>query len=295
VVVMLAERQRSKIKYTGHRTGFHRLDEMTLGFQPSDLIILAARPSVGKTSFAMNVAVNIAAEGKKVAIFSLEMSAEQLAMRLLSSRGRIDAQKLKRGDVSGEEFTNAMLHLSSYDIYIDDTPGISPLELRAKCRMLERRHGLDFVVVDYLQLMQGPNMRRTDSRVQEVSEISRALKGIARELKVPVLALSQLSRGVENRQDKRPQLSDLRESGAIEQDADLVMFLWRKEDPGNYKGDTPANLDEFREHSEVVLMLAKHRNGPTGDIQMTFEKRYTSFAETLVGGGREVEFEDGFY
>ncbi|MEO7995594.1 MAG: replicative DNA helicase [bacterium] len=289
-------RRDAGVRFTGLKTGFPRLDGMTLGLQPSDLIILAARPSVGKTSLAINIAVEAAADKKKIAIFSLEMSAEQLALRLLASRGRIDTHRIKRGDVTNQELLNALHHLEGYELFIDDTPGITPLELRAKCRMLQRQHGLDMVIVDYLQLMQGPSFKRSDSRVQEISDISRALKGIARELRLPVLALSQLSRAVESRQDKRPQLSDLRESGAIEQDADIVMFLWRKEegDTGNRHSEPRASLNEFRETQDLVLIIAKHRNGPTGEIELTFEKRYTNFAETMVGGGREVAFEDGY-
>lgn len=290
----LAARKASDNPFTGVLTGFSRFDQMTLGLQKSDLIVLAARPSVGKTAMALNMALHVAQEKGRVAIFSLEMGAKQLAHRLVATAGRIDATRLKRGQVEYNEVATALNRLEKCDIMIFDSPGLTPLELRAKCRMLARQGTpLDMIVVDYLQLMQGPSLKRSDSRTQEISEISRALKGIARELDVPVLALSQLSRAVESRTDKRPQLSDLRESGAIEQDADIVMFLWRKEEVPDARGQAPANLDQFRDTAEVHLVVAKHRNGPTGEIQLRFEKRFTNFAEVVTGGGRDIYFEGG--
>src|SRR5690606_36187509 len=209
---------------TGIPTGFTELDRMTAGFQRNDLIIVAARPSVGKTAFALNIAQNVATKTDEVvAIFSLEMGAEQLVMRMLSSEGNINAQNLRTGDLSDEDWkklTMAMGSLSNAQIYIDDTPGIRIAEMRAKCRRLKQERGLGKILIDYLQLIQGDG--RQDNRQQEVSEISRSLKALARELEVPVIALSQLSRSVEQRQDKRPMMSDIRESGSIEQDADIV-------------------------------------------------------------------------
>ena len=213
---------------TGIPTGFQDLDKMTAGFQRNDLIIVAARPSVGKTAFALNISQNVATRAdENVAIFSLEMGAEQLVMRMLCAEGNVDAQRLRTGQLEEEDWGKlslAMSNLSQAGIYIDDTPGIRVNDIRAKCRRLKQEHGLGMIMIDYLQLIQG-NGRSSDNRQQEVSEISRSLKSLARELEVPVIALSQLSRGVESRQDKRPMMSDIRESGAIEQDADIVAFL----------------------------------------------------------------------
>jgi replicative DNA helicase len=258
---------------SGIRTGFTELDAMTTGLQRSDLIILAARPSVGKTSLALNVAETAAVrDGKSVGIFSLEMSKEQLVLRLLSSVGDIDSQRLRSGFLEEMDFTrvaSAMTSLSEARIYIDDTPNISTMELRTKARRLQAEAGLDLVIVDYLQLMQAQTTSRDANRVQEVSEISRGLKALARELSVPVVALSQLSRQPEMRESKEPRLSDLRESGAIEQDADLVCFLWREKERGS---------DDQEQDGEVInLKLAKHRNGPTGEVQLWFKKRQTRF------------------
>ena len=258
---------------SGVRTGFIDLDGLTTGLQKSDLVILAARPSVGKTSFALNIAEHAAVKEKKsVGVFSLEMSKEQLVLRLLSSVANIDSQRLRSGFLEELDFARiapAMNALSEAPLYIDDTPSISTMELRTKARRLHAEAGLDLVIVDYLQLMQASTTNRDSNRVQEVSEISRGLKALARELSVPVIALSQLSRQPEMRNENEPRLSDLRESGAIEQDADLVMFLYREK-------ERPA--DDAESDGEVIhLKLAKHRNGPTGGIQLWFKKSQTRF------------------
>ena len=253
---------------SGIRTGFKDLDTLTTGLQKSDLVILAARPSVGKTSFALNIAEHAAVQDRKsVGIFSLEMSKEQLVLRLLSSVANIDSQRLRTGFLEELDFARiapAMNTLSEAPVYIDDTPNITTMELRTKARRLQAETGLDLVIVDYLQLMQSSTTTRDANRVQEVSEISRGLKALARELKVPVVALSQLSRQPEMRESKEPRLSDLRESGSIEQDADLVMFLWREKERGSD--------DQVTEGEVVKLKLAKHRNGPTGEIDLWFKK-----------------------
>jgi replicative DNA helicase len=259
---------------SGIRTGFTDLDALTTGLQKSDLVIVAARPSVGKTSFALNVAEHAAVrEGKSVGVFSLEMSKEQLVLRMLSSVANIDSQRLRTGFLEEMDFARiapAMNALSEAPMYIDDTPSISTMELRTKARRLQAESGLDLVIVDYLQLMQASTTTRDANRVQEVSEISRGLKALARELNVPVMALSQLSRQPEMRESKEPRLSDLRESGAIEQDADLVLFLWREKER--------AGQEESDQDGEVVkLKLAKHRNGPTGEVDLYFKKRQTRF------------------
>jgi replicative DNA helicase len=264
---------------SGVRTGFAELDGLTTGLQKSDLVIVAARPSVGKTSLALNIAEHAAVrDGRSVGIFSLEMSKEQLVLRLLSSVGDIDSQRLRTGfleDLDFNRVANAMTQLSEARVYIDDTPNISTMELRTKARRLQAEAGLDMVVVDYLQLMQATTASRDANRVQEVSEISRGLKALARELAVPVVALSQLSRQPEMRESKEPRLSDLRESGAIEQDADLVLFLWREKDRG--QEDTDGDVEEINLH------LAKHRNGPTGRVKLMFKKRQTRFYSAAVG------------
>jgi replicative DNA helicase len=257
----------------GISSGFTDLDQLTTGFQKSDLIVVAARPSVGKTSFALNIAEWAAVREKRtVGLFSLEMSKEQLVLRLLSSVANIDSKRLRTGFLEELDFARiapAMNDLSEASLYIDDTPNISSMELRTKARRLQAESGLDLVVVDYLQLMQATTTNRDSNRVQEVSEISRGLNALARELSVPVIALSQLSRQPEMRESKEPRLSDLRESGAIEQDADLVIFLWREKE----KAGEDADID-----GEVLnVKLAKHRNGPTGDIQLWFKKSQTRF------------------
>ncbi|MCL6441971.1 MAG: replicative DNA helicase [Alicyclobacillus sp.] len=260
----------SEGKLTGLSTGYTELDRMTSGLQKSDLIILAARPSVGKTAFALNVAQNVAIrEGQPVAIFSLEMSKEQLVQRMLCAEGYIDGHKLRNGALDEEDWPKlslAITTLSNSPIYIDDTPGITVAEMRSKLRRLKSQTGLGFVVIDYLQLIHG---RRTpgENRQQEISEISRMLKQLARELEVPVVALAQLSRSVEQRQDKRPMLSDIRESGSIEQDADIVAFLYRDDyyDP------------ESDRKNIVEVLIAKQRNGPVGKVELVFLKNYNKF------------------
>ncbi len=259
-----------KGEITGIPTGFTELDRMTAGFQRSDLIIVAARPSVGKTAFALNIAQNVATKtNENVAIFSLEMSAQQLVMRMLCAEGNINAQNLRTGKLTAEDWgklTMAMGSLSNAGIYIDDTPSIRVSEIRAKCRRLKQESGLGMVLIDYLQLIQGSGRNR-ENRQQEVSEISRALKALARELEVPVIALSQLSRSVEQRQDKRPMMSDIRESGSIEQDADIVAFLYRDD-----------YYDKDSENKNIIeIIIAKQRNGPVGTVQLAFIKEYNKF------------------
>ena len=264
----------------GIPTGFDRIDKLLGGLQRSDMVILAARPSVGKTSLALAFAHNAAKKhGQRVAFFSLEMSSEQVVQRIISAETGIDAQRLRRGEIAQDEwgrFMKATSDLAETYFYIDDTPGASALELRTKSRRLHAEVGVDLVVVDYLQLMRGDF--RSENRVQEISSISRSLKALARELNVPVLALSQLSRGVESRTDKRPILSDLRESGALEQDADVVMFIYRDE---MYNENT-----EWPNIADVII--AKHRNGPTGTVQLYFRKELAQFLEAEIVK-REVE------
>lgn len=255
---------------TGIATGFAELDRMTAGFQRNDLIIVAARPSVGKTAFALNIAQNVATKTEEnVAIFSLEMGAEQLVMRMLCAEGNINAQNLRTGSLTDEDWTKltmAMGSLSNSGIYIDDTPGVRVGDIRSKCRRLKQEKGLGMILIDYLQLIQG-NGRSGENRQQEVSEISRSLKALARELEVPVIALSQLSRGVEQRQDKRPMMSDIRESGSIEQDADIVAFLYRDD-----------YYDKETENKNIIeIIIAKQRNGPVGTVQLAFVKEYNKF------------------
>ncbi|MFC3886319.1 replicative DNA helicase [Bacillus songklensis] len=256
---------------TGIPTGFAELDRMTAGFQRNDLIIVAARPSVGKTAFALNIAQNVATKtDENVAIFSLEMGADQLVMRMLCAEGNINAQNLRTGTLTPEDWgklTMAMGSLSNAGIFIDDTPGIRVSEIRAKCRRLKQESGLGMILIDYLQLIQGSGRGGGENRQQEVSEISRSLKALARELKVPVIALSQLSRGVEQRQDKRPMMSDIRESGSIEQDADIVAFLYRDD-----------YYDRETENKNIIeIIIAKQRNGPVGTVQLAFVKEYNKF------------------
>ncbi len=258
---------------TGLSTGFTDIDNQTAGFQKADLILIAARPSMGKTAFALNIAQNMAVKkGLKVAIFSLEMSKEQLINRMICSEGLIKAQNLRTGNLSDQDdewskLAESMEALSEANVYIDDTPGISATELRSKCRKLKIEKGLDAIFIDYLQLMVSGG--RSESRQQEVSEISRTLKAVAREIGVPVVALSQLSRGVEQRQDKRPMLSDLRESGAIEQDADVVAFLYRDE----------YYNDDSEEKNIAEVIIAKQRNGPTGTVKLRWFGEYTKFTD----------------
>lgn len=266
----IEEMSKNKGKIIGVPTGFHDFDQKTSGLQPSDFVLIAARPSMGKTSFVLNVAQYAAIRANvPVAIFSLEMSKEQLVQRMLSAEANVELQKIRTGDLSEEEWiklVEAAGPLSQAPIYIDDTPGISVMEMRSKARRLKLEKGLGMIVIDYLQLMSGRG--RAENRQQEISEISRSLKALARELSVPVVTLSQLSRAPEARTDHRPMLSDLRESGAIEQDADLVAFLYRDE---YYNPDT-----EKKNIAEVII--AKQRNGPTGTVELVWLGQYTKFA-----------------
>lgn len=259
-----------KQSVTGVPSGFTELDYRTAGFQKSDLILVAARPAMGKSAFALNIAVNAAVKAKvPVVIFSLEMSKEQVANRMLCSEAMVDSNKVRTGKLEEDDWSKlaeGIGPLSDADIYIDDTPGISVMEIRAKCRKLKMEKNIGMVVIDYLQLIQGSN-RRNGSREQEISEISRSLKILAKEIGVPVIALSQLSRAVEQRQDHRPMLSDLRESGAIEQDADIVMFL--------YRDDYYNKESEKKDIAEVII--AKHRSGSIGTVELLWLASYTKF------------------
>lgn len=259
----------------GVPTGFKLLDKMLGGLQKSDLIILAARPSAGKTSLAISIAQEAARKhNKRVAVFSLEMSNEQIIQRMLAAETGIDSQRLRMGEIHGEDEWHRLMDaagaLSDAPIFIDDTPAISALELRTKARRLNAEEGIDLIVIDYLQLMTGAD-KRGESRAQEVSGISRGLKTLARELDVPVIALSQLSRAVESRQDKRPILSDLRESGSLEQDSDVVMFIYREE----------MYVDETDRQNVADIIVAKHRNGPTGIVSLFFRKELTQFRDLV--------------
>lgn len=261
---------KNKGSVTGIPTGFADLDYRTAGMQPSDLVLIAARPSMGKTAFVLNIAQHVAFKKEKtVAVFSLEMSKEQLVNRMFSLESRVDAQKLRTGQLNDEDWEKLIESagvIGRSNLIIDDTPGISISELRSKCRKYKLEHNLSMIIIDYLQLMSGSG--RSDSRQQEISDISRSLKSVARELSVPVLALSQLSRAVEQRPDHRPMLSDLRESGAIEQDADVVMFIYRDD---YYNKDT-----ELKDVAEIII--AKQRNGPIGTVQLAWMPQYTKFA-----------------
>lgn len=257
---------------TGIPTGFRDLDKITSGFQRNDLIIIAARPSVGKTAFALNIAQNVAINtDENVAVFSLEMGAEQLVQRMLCAEGNIDAQRMRNGNLEGddwEKLTMAMGSLSHAGVFIDDSSSIRVSDIRSKCRRLKQEHGLGMIIIDYLQLISGSEGSQ-ENRQQEVSEISRSLKGLARELEVPLIALSQLSRGVESRQDKRPMMSDLRESGSIEQDADIVGFLYRDD---YYDAESEAQ-------NIIEIIISKQRNGPTGTVELAFKKEYNKFID----------------
>jgi replicative DNA helicase len=263
---------------TGVPSGFADLDQLTTGFQPSDLIVVAARPSMGKTSFVLNVAQHVATHSPRtVGFFSLEMSKDQLFMRLLTAEARIDAHRFRTGMLSEKDYgrlSQALGVLAEARVFIDDSASIGVLEMRAKARRLKAEHGLDLLIIDYLQLMQGRG--RFESRQQEVSAISRALKGLAKELQVPVIALSQLSRAPEGRGDHKPQLSDLRESGAIEQDADVVLFIYRAE-----VYDRDQTKPEEQGIAEIII--GKQRNGPIGSVKLTFLNQYTRF-ENLAHG-----------
>ncbi|MBK5251400.1 MAG: replicative DNA helicase [Peptostreptococcaceae bacterium] len=259
----------SESGYTGLPTGFHDIDKMTSGLQKSDLVLIAARPSMGKTALGINIAQSIAVKSdKSVALFSLEMSKEQLVQRMLSSQAHVEITKIRTGKLTEEEWikvAGATVPLGKAKIYIDDTPGITVMEIKAKARRLKMESGLDLVLIDYLQLMSSDS--RSESRQQEISAISRGLKGLARELECPIIALSQLSRAPEQRSDHRPILSDLRDSGAIEQDADIVMFLYR--DEYYHEDSDKKNIGE--------IIIAKQRNGPTGTVHLAWLGKYTKF------------------
>ena len=273
--------QSQKGMVTGVPTGFTELDEMTTGMHPGDLVLIAARPSMGKTSFVLNIAQNVAAWHETptpftVGFFSLEMSKEQLFMRLLTSEARIDAHRLRSGFLSTDDYgklVHAIGRLEQAKIFIDDTASIGVLEMRAKARRLQAEHGLNLLIIDYIQLMQGRG--RFDNRQQELASISRSLKGLAKELRCPIVALSQLSRAAETRSDHRPQLSDLRESGALEQDADLVMFIFR---PAVYEKEKTPETENLAE-----IIIAKQRNGPIGSVTLAFMNQYTRFENVTQG------------
>ncbi len=282
---MIEQLQQHKGLVTGVPSGFVDLDEMTSGFQRSDLIIVAARPSMGKTSLVLNMALHAGIEaGRSVGMFSLEMSKEQLFMRMLTSEARVDAHRFRGGFLGEQDYArlvDAFGRLHDAKVFIDDTPSVGILEMRAKARRLKLEHGLDMLIIDYLQLMQGRG--RFENRQQELSSISRSLKILAKELNIPILALSQLSRATETRGDHRPQLSDLRESGALEQDADVVLFIFREE---MYQQDGERNPDA---DGVAELIIGKQRNGPTGTVRLAFLKQYTRFENLAPGMGRPRE------
>ncbi len=282
VYAKIEERANNKGQLTGVPTGFYDLDTYTNGLQKSDLIILAARPAMGKTAFALNIAQNVALRANvPVAIFSLEMSKDQLAQRLMCSEAEVDTQRLKTGNMQAkdwEKLATAMANLSEAKIYIDDTAGCTITDLRAKCRrlaMAEKNLGL--IVIDYLQLIEGTGR---EDRMQQISSISRGLKILAKELNVPIIALSQLSRAVEGRTDKRPMLSDLRESGSIEQDADIVMFIYRDEYYKNANEDE-EEAEKAANKGEAEIIIAKHRNGPVGTVKLLFQGSITKFKNPI--------------
>ncbi len=268
---------------TGVRTGFYDLDRMTAGLQKGDLIVLAARPSMGKTAFALNMAEHVSVqEGLPVLVFSMEMGASQLALRLVGSLGRIDQQRLRTGKIVGDEWTRlaeAVDRLKQAQVFIDETPALTSAELRARARRMARQFGgtLGLIVIDYLQLMSG-NSSSEENRATEIGEISRGLKALAKELQCPVVALSQLNRSVESRTDKRPMMSDLRESGAIEQDADVIMFIYR---------DEYYTKDACKEPGIAEIIIGKQRNGPVGTVKLTFLKPQTKFENLASGGSAE--------
>lgn len=275
--ITLEERQNNNSEYSGIPSGYKQFDALTSGLQNSDLIILAARPSMGKTAFALNVARNVAInENKMVAVFSLEMAKEQLSMRLLTAEARVNSDKLKTGLIDEDDWlrvTEAASVMSEAPIYIDDTPNITAMEIRAKARRLKLDNELAVIIIDYLQLMKGPSMG--DRRDLEIAEISRSLKSLAKELNIPIIALSQLNRMLEQRSDKRPLMSDLRESGAIEQDADIIVFIYR---------DEVYNKEENNPNKgKAELIVAKNRNGATGKAHLTFIGQYTRFENAVIG------------
>ncbi|MGY8866287.1 MAG: replicative DNA helicase, partial [Methylophagaceae bacterium] len=254
---------------TGLSSGFNDFDEQTSGMQPADLVIVAGRPSMGKTTFAMNLAEHAAIKSKvPVAVFSMEMPADALAMRMLSSLGQIDQHRLRTGRLNDDDWprlTSAIALLNEAPLFIDDTPALTVTELRARARRLKREHGLSMIVIDYIQLMQGSSRSSNENRATEISEISRSLKALAKELEVPVVALSQLNRSLEQRPNKRPIMSDLRESGAIEQDADLIVFIYRDE----------VYNEDSAEKGKAEIIISKQRNGPIGTVALTFQGKYT--------------------
>ena len=270
--IELMEQRGSEL--TGLATGYTDLDRKLAGLQPSNLVVIASRPGMGKSSLALGIAINVAAQDELVAIFSLEMSKEELVQRILSSVGKVDSMKLRAGQLGPlwQRVVDAAGKMYKAPIYIDDSPVVSVTDIRAKCRRLKRKKGLSLVVVDYLQLMQATNR---ENRQQEISEITRNLKNLARELEVPIVAASQLNRSLEQREDKRPRLSDLRESGAIEQDADVVMFIYRHE---------YYHPEEVEKKGIAEVIIAKHRAGSTGPIEMTFQAEFTRFANL----GRDI-------
>jgi replicative DNA helicase len=301
--------KRSGGHLSGYTTGLTGLNEKMGGLHKSDLLILAGRPAMGKTSLATNIAFACAqrfsqdkakgiepekSSGAPVAFFSLEMSADQLATRILAEQSEVNGESLRMGKISDEDFTRlarASTELAALPLWIDDTPGLSIAALRTRARRLKRQHGIGLIVVDYLQLLTGSKASGSDNRVQEISEITRGLKTLAKELQVPVIALSQLSRAVENREDKRPQLADLRESGTIEQDSDIVMFVYREEYYHGLKQPDPEEADKhmkWREKAEKIfglaeVIIAKQRHGATGTVPLTFIKQFTKFADRAEG------------
>lgn len=281
------ELYRSDSPITGVATGFDDFDDRTAGLQPSDLIIVAGRPSMGKTAFAINIAEHVAIKSKKsVAIFSMEMPGEQLAMRMLGSLSRIDQQKIRTGRLAEDDWprlTSTLTMMQDAKMFIDDTPALTPSEIRSRCRRIKREHELDMVIVDYLQLMQVHGT--VENRATEISEISRGLKALAKELSVPVIALSQLNRSLESRTDKRPVMSDLRESGAIEQDADVITFIYRDE---VYDKDSPNK-------GIAEIIIAKQRNGPIGTFNLAFRGQYTRFENYIDDNRFGSSFPDGDY
>jgi replicative DNA helicase len=296
----IEEQYREKLAISGLPTGFRALDHITSGLQRSDLIIVAGRPSMGKTAFCLDIARHVAIHQQKpVAIFSLEMAKEQLALRLICSESRVDSHRLRTGYIPDKEWpllAEGVGRLYTAPVFIDDSTDVTALQMRAKCRRLKAEHGLGLVIIDYLQQMQAP--RRGENRNQEISEMARSLKGLARELEVPVIALSQLSRAVEQRQDRKPILSDLRESGSIEAEADVVIFLYRKayydrreiifDEDGHPVDEAEIGADAAKLDNTADIIIGKQRNGPTGAIKLAFLQKYACF-ENLEDHRREPE------
>lgn len=305
VILQAEEAKKNRGTLSGITTGLTDIDKKLGGFQRSDLVILAARPSMGKTAFSLNIAQNAATAlmngkpgGAAVAVFSMEMSAEQLVSRILSGASQVNSHDLQSGNLNDEDFGRLVAvsnTLSDLKIFIDDTPQVPISTLRSRCRRLKRQHDIDMIVVDYLQLMRGSSARASQNRVLEISEISMGLKGLARELNVPVIALSQLSRGVESRDNKRPMLSDLRESGSIEQDADVVMFLYREDyylEKAMGVSPTPEQLEELEKIKGVTeLLISKNRKGATTTVRLAFDGPTTTFKDYVSADGYE-EYDD---